>query len=626
MFGLSFLVPAFLAGGLAVLVPLVLHLRRREQLPRLPFSDVRFLRGAPVAHARRRRLREWLLLALRMLALLLLAFAFARPFLSDPDGTSLSQPATVVLIDTSFSMSTPGQIARTRAFALEAIDAAPDDHVVGVMTFDDQAHVVAELGGRVAARAAVERLGPGLRGTRYATGLAGASALLGARRGRVVVVTDLQAGGWDAGDARVSEGVDVVLRDVGAPEGNVGVVSLESVPGGTVAVVSRTGVVPDGTTAALAVDGEVLAEVVLAPELGSTVVDFPVVLPDAGVATVSVTDGVGYEVDDRRFRLLDPPEPARVLLVSDDRVPRDDDAVFYLQRALGPGAGLGAFAPQVVGADAVAVSADLVGSAGDVGAVVLTGARGLGRRGRERLAAFVRAGGGLLVLGGDALGPASSNELFDGDPELGLGEPLTHAEPVTLIGRAPRHPIMRGLGRLAGALGQARFRRTRPIAAGTGQVLAQFGDGRPALVEHVAGAGRVLVFGADLGATASDFPRRVTFVPFLHETLAYLTSGEGRPREFVVGDQPAEVADQVGVVMSADGVRRYVVNVDPRESDPTVVSAERFTAAVGVSQADDRQVSDVAGAPEPESRLWRLLLAMMVVVLVAEGLLSRRMA
>ena len=52
--GLSFLVPAFLVGGLAVLVPLVLHLRRRERLPRLPFSDIRFLRGVPLEQARRR--------------------------------------------------------------------------------------------------------------------------------------------------------------------------------------------------------------------------------------------------------------------------------------------------------------------------------------------------------------------------------------------------------------------------------------------------------------------------------------------------------------------------------------------------------------------------------------------
>ena len=120
MFGVSFLVPAFLVGGLAALVPVVLHLRRRERIPRLPFSDVRFLRGASVEQARRRRLREWLLLALRMLALLLLALAFARPFLSDT--VSSSQAATVVLVDTSFSMSTPPQVARAEIHPERGVD------------------------------------------------------------------------------------------------------------------------------------------------------------------------------------------------------------------------------------------------------------------------------------------------------------------------------------------------------------------------------------------------------------------------------------------------------------------------------------------------------------------------
>ena len=234
--------------------------------------------------------------------------------------------------------------------------------------------------------------------------------------------------------------------------------------------------------------------------------------------------------------------------------------------------------------------------------------------------------GGLLVVGGDSLGPVSLNDLFEGEPDLGLGEPLTHAEPVTLIGQAPRHPIMRGLGSLAGALGQTRFRRTRPIAVGTGQVLARFGDGRPALVEHAAGAGRVLVLGTDLGIGWSDFPRRVAFVPFLHETLGYLTSGVPRPREFLVGDQPADLADQPGAVMSADGLRRLVINVDPRESDPTVVNAEAFVASVGtLSTTDGRETPDVARAPESGPRLWRVFLMLMVLVLVAEGLLSRRM-
>ena len=41
---------------------------------------MRFLQQVPVEQARRRRLQDLLLLALRVAALLLLAFAFARPY------------------------------------------------------------------------------------------------------------------------------------------------------------------------------------------------------------------------------------------------------------------------------------------------------------------------------------------------------------------------------------------------------------------------------------------------------------------------------------------------------------------------------------------------------------------
>ena len=79
---MSFLSPLFLLGALAAAMPIVLHLLKREPEARVKFSAVQLLRHAPVEHTSRRRLRELLLLALRVAALLLLALAFARPFLA----------------------------------------------------------------------------------------------------------------------------------------------------------------------------------------------------------------------------------------------------------------------------------------------------------------------------------------------------------------------------------------------------------------------------------------------------------------------------------------------------------------------------------------------------------------
>ena len=624
---MSFLFPAFLIGGLAAAVPIVLHLLRRERLPRVPFSDIRFLQAAHVEQTRRRRLRELLLLALRVAALLLLAVAFARPFLGDT--AAPDRPATVVLVDTSFSLSAPGQRARVRAQALEAIATAPVDHLVGVVAFDDTARVVADLAGsRAAARAAVEGLSPGAHGTRYRVGLAAASALIGIRAGRIVVVTDLQATGWDQGAGAISPEVDVEIRDVAPPAGNLAVVGIEPEAAATAAVLFQAGASASETRVLLAVDGDPVSEIQVTLGPGRTTVRFPVVLPAAGVATVSVVDPVGYAADNRRYRLLDPPAPAPVLLVTSD--PRARDAVFFLERALAPGEDGGPFSVDTVAAAAIAARPERLDRAE---AVVLIGALGLDRRGRDRLATFVRGGGGLLLVAGPTLDPALVTDLFgmtDG-PRLGLGTTRTHAEPVTLAPTDLRHPILRGFGSLVGNLGRARFNRTLAFNdvdadAAPGTVIVRFDDGSPALVEHVVGAGRVLVFASDLGNVWNDFPRRPTFVPFLHETVGYLTAHRMQPRELLIGDAPPGAPDEPGVVTLGDA-RRVVLNVDPRESDPTPLAPELFEASVGrLAVAAAREVRDEADEREASQRLWRYALMLMALVLVAEGLLASRVA
>jgi hypothetical protein len=621
MFGLSLLAPLFLVGGLAVAVPVVLHLLRRERLPQVPFSDIRFLQGAPVEQTRRRRLREWLLLALRVCALLLLVLAFTRPFLSDT--VAPDRPATVVLVDTSLSMSGPDQIAQTRALALEAIDTAPADHLVGVVAFDMAARVVAELASsRTDARDAVAALAPGAGATRYHTGLEAASTLIGARVGRIVVVTDLQANGWDAGVGAVSAEVDVEVRDVGTVAGNLAVVGIEPEPTATAAVLFQIGASGGETRVTLDVDGDLLSELQVTPGPGRTTVRFPVTLPPAGVASVSVVDPVGLAADNRRFRLLDPPEPAGVLVVVAER--RARDAVVYVERALAAGEDPGPFAVDLVTAATLASQPEWVDRAR---AVVLVGARGLDRDGRDRLATFVRGGGGLLLVAGPAVDPPLLADLFDGAPALGLGPPLTHAAPLTLAVSDLRHPIIIGLDSLAGTLGRARFQQTRALETAGGVVIARFGDGNPALVEHAVGAGRVLVFASDLDSVWNDLPRRPTFVPLLHEMVGYLTAQRAQPREFLIGDGPRGAGRVPGLVTLPDDGRRVVLNVDPRESDLTPIAAERFAASVDrLSLAAEREARQESGEEEARQRLWRYALMFMALVLVAEGALSSRMA
>ena len=125
------------------------------------------------------------------------------------------------------------------------------------MTFADRAELVAPpSSGRSAALAAVDAAATGAGGTRYLAAVNAAGRALGGRRGTVVVVTDLQAGGWDAGDrATVPESARVEVRDVGALPDNLAVVGLRSDGDRVVATVRNDSQRSREATVRLTVDG-----------------------------------------------------------------------------------------------------------------------------------------------------------------------------------------------------------------------------------------------------------------------------------------------------------------------------------------------------------------------------------
>ena len=164
---MNFLYPAFLLGAIAVAVPIVLHLLRRDVAPDVPFTAVRLLRKSPVERSRRRRIRDLLLLAARVTALLLLAAAFARPYSSRAEGAASA--LRIIAVDRSFSMGAPGRFTRALDMARGAIDEAGFTERVAVIAFDERAEVIALPGGAADARAALKGLATGNGATRFAS-------------------------------------------------------------------------------------------------------------------------------------------------------------------------------------------------------------------------------------------------------------------------------------------------------------------------------------------------------------------------------------------------------------------------------------------------------------------------
>jgi len=142
---MGILAPLFLAGLAGLALPLIFHLVRRTPRGKQQFSSLMFLAPTPPRLTRHSRLDQVLLLLMRLAALALLAFAFARPFLRESSLlsiTDLPQRRVALVMDTSASMQRGDLWQQAIAAAKKELDnLAPHDEVA-LYTFADRVQTV----------------------------------------------------------------------------------------------------------------------------------------------------------------------------------------------------------------------------------------------------------------------------------------------------------------------------------------------------------------------------------------------------------------------------------------------------------------------------------------------------
>ncbi len=596
MIGLSFLSPLFLAGALAAAVPILLHLFHRKTDVVIDFPAVQLLTKAPAQQHRRRRFREILLLVLRVAALILLAVSFARPYFAGMMAPA-SMPLTVIAVDTSMSMTAPGQFARARDAAAKALSAVPSSRAVALVSFADAPSVIVDATtDRGAVDSALAQLSPGMGGTRYRSALGRIGELIGSRDGHVVVVTDLQQSGWDGGDeGGLPDGVQADIVTVPGPSGNLAVTAAEVRARALVASVQNYGPTEITTTVRVFADGREIAHstVGLGP-LGAADVSFSVPLPSSGSVDVRVDDPGGYLADNlRSVELNSTPATPLAIVVAD---PTGAVGGLYLERALSLAGNGDEFDIQVL--DGRDVARWDAGRLGRQAAVFVTGTRTLDRTGRDRLREYLGQGGHVML----ALGP--DVDLGTLPDVLGVRLPIAEA-PVrsagaTMVATDSRHPIFRPFLSPSGALGDVQVDQHRRLNGdGARVVLAQFSGGDTALAEQAVGEGRLLVFTSDVDNQWSRFPLNPAFVPFAIESARYLSKDRHATRE-------ARAADT-------------------RESNPAATSVEQFTASIDrTNWAALPPVRNATRDIEDRQRWWQVGIVVMLIVLAGEAVIGRQ--
>ncbi len=594
MAGLSFLSPLFLVGALAAAIPILLHLFHRKTDVVVDFPSVRLLTRVPVQQHRRRQLRELILLALRVAALVLLALSFARPYFAGA-AASDSAPLTVIAVDTSMSMTAPGQFDRARAAATRAAMSAPSPDALALIAFSDAAAVVVSpTTDRGAVTSAIDGLVPGSGGTRYRTALARANELIGTRDARVVIVTDLQQAGWESNDdGGVADGVKVDVISVAPPAGNLAVSATAQRDRRVSATIQSYSNADAKTTVHLVAAGKELAkaDVTLSP-MGSATVELNAVAPANADAQVRIDDAEGYQGDNvARVSVADAAAVPVMIVVAD---PTGSTGGLYLERALNV-ARDGEFDVRI--RDGREVAKLSAAEMSHLGAVFITGTRTLDRNGRDRLRSYLDGGGQVLLAIGPDVDVGTLADVIGA--KLSLSDRPVKTAGATMIASDSRHPIFRPFSSPSGALGDVQVNQYwRLNDQRERTVLARFSGGDAALAEQPLGKGRLLIFTSDLDNEWSRFPLNPAFVPFTIETARYLTDTDARTR---------------------------TSEATANESNPATTSVEAFTSAVErVSRVAPAGGRSVAREAEDRQKWWQIGIVVMLVALAGEALIGRR--
>ena len=671
---MGFLAPWFLAGGVALGVPVFVHLLRRHvTIPRHVSSLMFFERGTQ-SSTKHRRLRYLLLFALRFALLLLVVLAFANPFFRRPAKDASSRLLMIVL-DNSFSMRAGSRFADAKQQALALLAAKPRAQRVQVIALGGQLQVLTQP------TADAEQLRAALEGVQVGDGYGGFGELGKAVRALTETTadpidlhlfSDMQRTAMPAtfADMVFPPLVDLTLHSVvkTSPSPNWTIESVTAPADLTDtkdmsksrvhAVVGGTGTSDAEKVVTLVVNGKSVAKrSVTVPADGRATVEFSPL--DVGYGfnrcEVRVEGDDALPVDNSSFFVVRRSDPQRVLFVHSAR---DERSPVYFEAALNA-ASHGAFILQPVTADQ-ATDIDPTKFA----FTVLSDTATLPSIFEHTLEQYVANGGDVLVALGVEAGRRTSVPLWSG--KLQSPRNLAASGAAATVGQVDfTYPALEQAepGRDNGGWAGTRFFYAASVDPSQARVVSRLSDGTPLLMERQIGEGRVLLFASGLENLTNDLPLHPVFVAFVDKASRYLSgteelSGARVVDSFVALRSSSETSGKTtsSEVVDPDGRRplslsegrttrtfrltragyyqiRFAngrsaeigVNPDRRESDLTVMTPDMQALWTGSRDGENgAEKKPVSGTNYRRISLWWYVMLLALVVAAAETVLSSR--
>jgi hypothetical protein len=555
--------PLFLFGALAASVPLVLHLMNRQLPQRLRFPSIRFLRSARLPREGRRRLRDLPLLILRMLALVCLAVALARPVRppAAEAGTGNSREV-VILLDASASMAGFGSAQRAREQIESLLKELPGNARVGLLLSAREVLLrIPPDSDRTELLRALADYAPTKQAAEHRRALREAARLFTGPGGLLVLVSDFQRPDWQIAEP-LNLPPETELRFLPtAPDArrNAGIVAVDTVPLGNetqrvVVTIRNFAAAPDQRQVKLGEGDDGQDRTVELPPLQNRRIAF--VVRQQAAELVPRLDADDYPLDDSFHAWTGTRPPLSVLAItSSDREPASANAALFLRQALELPDETSPVQFQVEELDRRFLFTR------ELGETRLIAILGVGGECEEaeygKLKDFLADGGTVLWTPSNSAAREFQqlwrHEIFRGRfaglagdhdaDSFGLG----WVNPETPLGQVFARPETTDLYLFP----VRRYARFEPPANAT--VWLRFLEGDPALVDVPAGQGRLFVSALPLSVDWSDLPLTQSFLPLIRE-LALTAVPPGH------GIDNLECGDR----FPADGTENLVDTSEPR--------------------------------------------------------------
>ncbi len=607
---MGFLSPWFLFGAAAVALPLWLHLLRQYKRTPQPFSSLMFFERRVQSSVKHRRLRYLVLLALRMALLVLLALAFASPFINRTSATAGKRTLTLIAIDRSFSMRAGDRMTQAKAEAHRLLNALPAERLAQVVTVDAHVEAASQPEPKGATLSgAIDTVEPNDRASsfgEFARALRSIEQTSGMHLD-VHLISDMQQTSMPADfhDLQAGPHVTLQLHRVGErnrPNWAVeNVIAPSEVDAASQNRLTATVVgwdVPAGTRrVSLLLDGrEVAAQNVSLKANGRTPVEFTGFEVPYGShrGEIRITPTDDLPQDDSFPFSIERKDARRVLFLS-----ANNRGGFYYRAALESGSKGSLTVDSLSTEDATGQDFSKFAF------VVLNDVGELDPKLSDSLCAYVQKGGSVLIVLGlntARIGtiPLSKEQFSEQHQKQAAGYVDSG------------HPALA----VAGRFENVQFSETASFAPkANAKVLAKFADGTPLLLEERAGEGRKLIFASALDNSTSDFALHSSFVPFVVQTARYLSGAEDNPSSVVAGTpvslrHPGNVGTAADVI-GPDGKHELALSEAAKalSFDVTRSGFYEITRADGrrslVAVHADRRESNLESVPDETLELWR---------------------